>query len=104
MNNFYVYLHRYASGPKIGEVFYVGKGCGKRASSYCGRNPYWKNIVNKYGFVHELAASDLTEDAVRAFARERLAGYKSPKQIVFRDELPKTNVGKVLRRALRDGQ
>lgn len=46
----------------------------------------------------------LTEDAVRAFARERLAGYKAPKQIVFRDELPKTNVGKVLRRALRDEQ
>ena len=69
MNNFYVYLHRYASGPKIGEVFYVGKGCGKRASSNCGRNPYWKNIVNKYGFVYELAASDLTEDA--AFSIEQ---------------------------------
>lgn len=45
----------------------------------------------------------LTEDAVRAFARERLAAYKSPKQVIFRTELPKTNVGKVLRRALRDG-
>ena len=32
----------------------------------------------------------------------QLAGYKVPKQIEFRDELPKTNVGKILRRALRD--
>jgi long-chain acyl-CoA synthetase len=33
----------------------------------------------------------------------QLAGYKVPKQIEFRAELPKTNVGKILRRALRDG-
>jgi long-chain acyl-CoA synthetase len=34
--------------------------------------------------------------------KERLAGYKVPRQIEFRTELPKTNVGKILRRALRD--
>ncbi|MFC0284796.1 AMP-binding protein [Camelimonas abortus] len=45
----------------------------------------------------------LTEEALKAFARENLTAYKAPKQIVFRDELPKTNVGKVLRRALREG-
>jgi len=45
----------------------------------------------------------LTEEEVRAFAKERLAAYKAPKQVIFRAELPKTNVGKVLRRALRDG-
>jgi len=45
----------------------------------------------------------LTEEQLRAFARERLAAYKAPKQVIFRAELPKTNVGKVLRRALRDG-
>ena len=44
----------------------------------------------------------LTEEALRAFARENLTAYKVPKQIVFRDALPKTNVGKVLRRVLRD--
>ena len=33
----------------------------------------------------------------------KLAGYKMPKYIEFRDDLPKTNVGKILRRALRDG-
>jgi long-chain acyl-CoA synthetase len=45
---------------------------------------------------------DLTADALKAFMAERLTGYKRPKTIVFRDELPKTPVGKILRRALRD--
>jgi long-chain acyl-CoA synthetase len=45
----------------------------------------------------------LTKEALAAWARERLTGYKRPKYIEFRDELPKTNVGKILRRALRDG-
>ena len=45
---------------------------------------------------------DLTADELRAFLVTRLASYKVPKQIVFRDELPKTNVGKILRRVLRD--
>ncbi|WP_369602343.1 AMP-binding protein [Hahella sp. SMD15-11] len=44
----------------------------------------------------------LTEQALRDFCRERLTAYKVPKTIEFRDELPKTNVGKILRRALRD--
>lgn len=44
----------------------------------------------------------LTEDELRAFLTTRLAGYKRPHQIVFVPELPKTNVGKVLRRALKD--
>ncbi len=44
----------------------------------------------------------LTEKAVVAHCRENLTGYKVPKVVEFRDELPKTNVGKILRRALRD--
>jgi long-chain acyl-CoA synthetase len=44
----------------------------------------------------------LTADVLRAFCKEGLTGYKVPKQIVFRESLPKTNVGKVLRRALRE--
>lgn len=42
----------------------------------------------------------LTGEAVIAFCRQHLTGYKIPKQVEFRDELPKTNVGKILRRAL----
>ncbi len=44
----------------------------------------------------------LNEETLTAWCRERLAGYKVPRRIVFRHDLPKTNVGKVLRRALRD--
>jgi long-chain acyl-CoA synthetase len=44
----------------------------------------------------------LTEEALKAHCREGLTGYKAPRTIVFRDTLPKTNVGKVLRRVLRD--
>lgn len=43
----------------------------------------------------------LTEDDVAAFCHENLTGYKRPKYIEFRDDLPKTNVGKILRRELR---
>jgi long-chain acyl-CoA synthetase len=44
----------------------------------------------------------LTEDDVRRHCEANLTGYKRPKIIEFRTELPKTNVGKILRRALRD--
>ncbi len=44
----------------------------------------------------------LTEQAVLDHCRKNLTGYKMPKHIEFRAELPKTNVGKILRRALRD--
>ncbi len=45
---------------------------------------------------------DLSEKAVRAHCHQNLTGYKCPKYVEFRSELPKTNVGKILRRALRD--
>lgn len=45
---------------------------------------------------------NLTSEEVIAHARKSLTGYKIPKLIEFRTELPKTNVGKILRRALRD--
>jgi long-chain acyl-CoA synthetase len=38
-----------------------------------------------------------------AYCAKAFTGYKRPKYIEFRDELPKTNVGKILRRELRDG-
>ncbi|GAB1580835.1 long-chain fatty acid--CoA ligase [Phyllobacterium phragmitis] len=45
---------------------------------------------------------NLTEEEVKAFCAERLTNYKRPREVEFRDELPKTNVGKILRRKLRD--
>jgi long-chain acyl-CoA synthetase len=44
----------------------------------------------------------LTEEKVRAYCRENMTGYKQPKIVEFRAELPKTPVGKILRRELRD--
>lgn len=46
--------------------------------------------------------ASLTAEELRSFCKDNLTGYKVPKQIIFRDSLPKTNVGKVLRRALRE--
>ncbi|EGQ8012264.1 long-chain-fatty-acid--CoA ligase FadD [Vibrio cholerae] len=44
----------------------------------------------------------LTKDEVIAYCRKHLTGYKVPKLVEFRDDLPKTNVGKILRRVLRE--
>lgn len=46
--------------------------------------------------------ASLTKEEVIAFSRENLTGYKVPKLVEFRDELPKSNVGKILRRHLRE--
>jgi long-chain acyl-CoA synthetase len=46
----------------------------------------------------------LTEEDVAKYCRQNLTGYKVPKYIEFRDDLPKTNVGKILRRELRTGR
>ncbi|HAP83684.1 MAG TPA: long-chain-fatty-acid--CoA ligase, partial [Enterobacteriaceae bacterium] len=44
----------------------------------------------------------LSEEALITFCRRHLTGYKVPKLVEFRAELPKSNVGKILRRELRD--
>ena len=44
----------------------------------------------------------LTEESLRAYCQEQLTGYKRPRHIVFANELPKTNIGKILRRELRE--
>ncbi|MBC7601925.1 MAG: AMP-binding protein [Ramlibacter sp.] len=46
----------------------------------------------------------LAEEDIAKFCRQNLTGYKVPKYIEFRDDLPKTNVGKILRRELRAGK
>lgn len=50
-----------------------------------------------------LVASDkgLTQDAIRTYCKEHLTSYKVPRIVEFRDELPKSNVGKILRKDLR---
>ena len=46
--------------------------------------------------------ADLSEDQVLEYCKQQLTNYKRPKKIIFRTDLPKTNVGKILRRELRD--
>ena len=48
-----------------------------------------------------LKDKSVTEAQIIEFCKKELTGYKVPKLVEFRDELPKTNVGKILRRALR---
>ena len=48
------------------------------------------------------SSDDLLEDDVKQFCREQLTAYKVPRHVEFRSELPKTNVGKILRRELRE--
>ena len=53
-------------------------------------------------FVVKKQDTDATEEDLISFCKERLAPYKTPKSIEFRDELPKSTVGKLLRRVLAD--
>jgi long-chain acyl-CoA synthetase len=51
-------------------------------------------------FVVLRSGEQATVEEIREFAKGRLAGYKVPRSVEFRDDLPKTLIGKVLRRAL----
>ena len=53
-------------------------------------------------FVVREPNAEISKDDLIAYCRENLTGYKVPRHVEFRDELPKTNVGKILRRELRE--
>ncbi|MFH2094003.1 MAG: hypothetical protein ABIJ31_16710, partial [Pseudomonadota bacterium] len=53
-------------------------------------------------FIKLKAGQTATQEEIIAFCKENMTGYKRPKIIEFRDEIPVSNVGKVLRRVLRD--
>jgi len=55
-------------------------------------------------FIKLKQGETMTEKEMIAFCKENMAGYKRPKIIEFRDEIPVSNIGKVLRRVLRDEQ
>ena len=48
------------------------------------------------------AGATVDPDRVRAYARERLAGYKVPRRVVIMDDLPRSQIGKIMRRRVRD--
>jgi long-chain acyl-CoA synthetase len=60
---------------------------------------YGEEVV---AFVVRRGGTEVTEAEIVAFCRQRLAGYKTPKEVVFIASLPKSGVGKVMRRELRD--
>lgn len=55
---FYVYAHTKPGG----EIFYIGKGTRRRAWSKSGRNKYWHNVINKYGYEVTVLADELQEN------------------------------------------
>lgn len=57
-------------------------------------------VVKLFAVIRE--GSDITPESLRAWCKENMTGYKVPKFVEFRDDLPKSNVGKILRRELRD--
>jgi acyl-coenzyme A synthetase/AMP-(fatty) acid ligase len=49
-----------------------------------------------------LAGQTATEEEIIAWSREHIAAYKCPRKVIFLEDLPKSSVGKILRRELRD--
>lgn len=72
---FYVYFHRYSSGPKSGQVFYIGKGTGTRAYSNTSRNKHWHAVNNKYGRVTEIYKSKLSSDQASSLEVEKIKEF-----------------------------
>ena len=71
---FYTYVHRRAD---TGEVFYIGKGSGKRFSATQDRSTYWKRIVSKYGVLIEVVAYFFDEEHAFQHERELIAEYRT---------------------------
>jgi hypothetical protein len=67
--DFYVYEHLKAD---TGEVFYVGKGCRKRARDKDNRSKYWWNIINKHGFEVRYVVKNVEEEFAFLVEQERI--------------------------------
>nr|HPR52934.1 AMP-binding protein [Deltaproteobacteria bacterium] len=65
-------------------------------------DPRVGNIIKAYVILESEARGKISEEEIKDFCKENLADYKVPKIIEFRGELPKTDVGKVSRRELRE--
>ena len=65
-------------------------------------DPAVGNLIKAYVVLEGEARGKIPEDEIICFCKEKLAHYKVPKIVEFRGELPKTDVGKVSRRELRE--
>jgi long-chain acyl-CoA synthetase len=84
---------------EIDEVLYEHP---KVADAVCVGVPHASRGEIVKAYIVPKEGQTLEKKEIIGFCREKLANFKIPKQVEFRDELPKTIVGKVLRRALRD--
>ena len=66
-HKYYVYAHYRATD---GLIFYIGKGCGRRADWHYGRNSYWNKVVAKHGFYSRILVSNVSHSC--AFSIERM--------------------------------
>ena len=73
--------------PSVVEAAVVGKPDDKTGEAVCA---------------HVALSEDVPVDDIIAFCREELTAYKVPKHVIVHEELPKSTVGKILRRELRD--
>lgn len=71
-NKYYVYEHL---KPNTGEVFYIGKGCDKRAYQTRSRNRHWHNIVNKYGIEVNIIYKNLTNSEASTKEKDLIEFY-----------------------------
>ncbi len=84
---------------EIEEVLYEHEGVSEAVA--IGIEDEYRGETVK-AFVVRKSGDEVTEEEILAFCKERLAPYKAPKAVEFRDELPKSTVGKLLRRVLAD--
>ena len=104
---YYVYVHKRNTD---GKIFYVGKGCGKRAWKKSCRNQWWKNIEKKHGRTVEIVARKLSESEAFSMEQQLIAsigrdnlcnmtdggeGGVSPTKET-REKISKANKGKVV--------
>ena len=80
--------HVISSHPKVLEVGVIGVPDDKTTEAV-------KAVIVKRD-------DSLTEEEIKSFCKEKLTNYKRPKYIGFADELPKSNVGKILRRIIKE--
>jgi long-chain acyl-CoA synthetase len=87
---------------EVEELLFTHPGV-KEAAVVGMPDPYRGEAVHAYVVLKPEHRGEVAEDDIVGFCRAGLASYKAPRKVTFVDELPKTLVGKVLRRSLRDG-
>jgi long-chain acyl-CoA synthetase len=86
---------------EVEEILYTHPGV-KEAAVIGVKDAYRGESVKAFVVLKDGFRGKVTEDEIAAFCKERLAAFKAPKIVEFRQELPKTLVGKILRRKLRE--